>query len=192
MAALEIKTADELMTWDTSARREDRRRDRQTAMMQTVYRLFLERGGPLPIPDIIAAFGDGRTYAARRALEALHEDDLLRIRDDAVDIAYPFAASPTPFTVRLRARHSTATDRQVPRHLTAMDRQVHRYACCAMDALGMAPMFGQAIAIDTRCHHCDEPLALTATPEGAGPEAREMMLWFGLRGDERNKVADTW
>ena len=176
---LEIKTADELMAWDTTERRAGRRRDRETAMMRTVYRLFLERGGPLAIPDIVEAF-DGRADAARCALAALDEDDLLRIRDDAVDIAYPFASSPTPFAVRLRTETPTG------------GREPVRYACCAMDALGMAPMLGQAIAIDSRCHHCDEPLALTATAEGAGPEARAMMLWFGLRGDERDKVADTW
>jgi len=140
--------------------------------MRTVYRLFLERGGPLPVPDIVHAFGDGPPDAARRALEALHEDDLLRIRDDAVDVAYPFTAARTPFAVRLGGDI--------------------RYACCAMDALGMAPMVGHAITIDSRCHHCDEPLALTVTPDGAGPEADDMMVWFGLRGDERSKVADTW
>jgi hypothetical protein len=49
---------------------------------------------------------------------------LIRIRDGHVDLAYPFSASPTAFVVRLPDGRE-------------------RYACCATDALGIAPMVGQ-------------------------------------------------
>lgn len=89
-----------------------------------------------------------------------------------MDLAYPFSASPTPFVVRLPDGRE-------------------RYACCAMDALGMAPMLGQRVEIRSRCHHCGTPLEFSAAPPGPGSEAEGVMLWFGERGDVRDKVADS-
>ncbi len=108
----------------------------------------------------------------RRALAALDDGDLIRIRDGMIDMAYPFSAPATPFVVRLRDGGE-------------------RFACCAVDALGIAPMIGQAIEIRSRCHHCGVPLELAATPEGASPEGSRIMLWIGQRADDRCKIADS-
>ena len=86
--------------------------------------------------------------------------------------ACAFSASPRAFVVRLPDGRE-------------------RYACCAIDALGIAPMVGQPVEIRSRCHHCGTPLEFSATPEGPGPEAAGVMLWVGKRTDERCKVADS-
>ena len=66
-----------------------------------------------------------------------------------------------------------------------------RFVCCAVDALGIAPMIGQPVEIRSRCHHCGAPLDLTSTPEGPRPEGSDVMLWIGQRADDRCKIADS-
>src|SRR5438128_12378068 len=132
VASLEIKTADELIALDVEGRGRTRRAGRETLASRRILRMFLDRGGPIPVDEIVAAFQD---EAIHQALAALDNDDLIRIRDGQIDIAYPFSASPTPFVVRLPGAKE-------------------RYACCAMDALGIAPMVGQPVEIRSRCHHC--------------------------------------
>jgi hypothetical protein len=97
---------------------------------------------------------------------------LIRIRANRIDLAYPFSASPTPFVVRL------ADGKE-------------RYACCATDALGIAPMIGQAVTVRSGCHHCNAALTFSATRHGPGPEAGGIMLWFGKRVDEQCKAFDS-
>ena len=172
MASLEIKTADQLIALDVEGRGRARRAGRETLASRRILRIFLDRGGPIPVDEIVAASQDSSGEAIYQALAALDNDDLIRIRDGRIDIAYPFSASPTPFVVRLAGGKE-------------------RYACCAMDALGIAPMVGQRVGIRSRCHHCTMPLEFSASPDGPGPEAEGVMLWLGKRTDERCKVADS-
>jgi len=169
VASLEIKSADELIALDVEGRGRARRAGRETLASRRILRIFLDRGGPIPVDEIVAAFQDGPIH---QALAALDNDDLIRIRDGHIDIAYPFSASPTAFVVRLPGGKE-------------------RYACCAMDALGIAPMVGQRVEIRSRCHHCTMPLEFSVSPNGPGPEAEGVMLWLGKRTDERCKVADS-
>ena len=169
MASLEIKTADELITLDVEGRGRARRAGRETLASRRILRIFLDRGGPIPMDEIVAAFQDDPIH---QTLAAVDNDDLIRIRDGQIDIAYPFSASPTPFVVRLPGAKE-------------------RYACCAMDALGIAPMVGQPVEIRSRCHHCTMPLEFSVSPDGPGTEAEGVMLWLGKRTDERCKVADS-
>jgi len=101
----------------------------------------------------------------------LDDEDLIRISDGHVDLAYPFSASATPFVVRLRDGRE-------------------RHVCCAIDALGIAPMVGQPVEIRSRCHHSDTPLQFAATPEGPGAGAAGIMLWVGKRTEERCQGID--
>lgn len=173
MAILEIKTADELIDQDLEARWTARRAARQTQVFQQILRAFLDRGGLIPVEDIVAAaVQDGPAEAVHQALIALDGDDLIRIRGGQVDIAYPFSAAPTPFVVRLPGGEE-------------------RYACCAIDALGIAPMVEQRVEIRARCHHCKTPLEFWATPDGPGPDADGVMLWLGKRTKDRCRVADS-
>jgi hypothetical protein len=145
---LQIKTADEFVALDLHGRWKTRRTARETDLSWRILRTFLERGGLIPVEEIVAAVGDRPTDATHRALVALDDDDLIRIRGGDIDIAYPFSASPTPFVVR------SPDGRE-------------RYACCATDALGIAPMAGQRVEIRSRCHHCGTLIQFSATPEGA-------------------------
>ncbi len=172
MAILEIKTAEELIDPDLEARWRTRRAARETRVFQRILRGFLDQGDPIPVEDIVAACQDSPAEAVRQALVALDDDDVIRVRDGRVDIAYPFSASPTPFVVRLPS-----------------DQE--RHACCAVDALGIAPMVGSRVDIRSRCHHSKTPLAFSAAPNSPGPEADGVMLWVGKRAEDRCRVADS-
>lgn len=172
MATLVILTADELKALNPLERQAARRAARQQPLARLILRTFLQQGGPIPVEDIIAASPGARSETIHDALVALDDDDLIRVRAGQIDMAYPFSASPTPFVVRL----ADGTE---------------RYACCATDALGIAPMISQSIDIRSRCHHCDASLTFPVTPQGPGPDADGIMLWFGKRVEEQCKAFDS-
>jgi hypothetical protein len=172
MATLHILTADEFTDLDLEGRWRARRVARETQISRQILRMFLDRGGPILVQEIVAA-SKASPEAIRQTLSVLDNDDLIRIHEGQIDIAYPFSASPTPFVVRLLDGNE-------------------RYACCAMDALGIAPMVGQPVEIRSRCHHCHMPLEFSAETEGPGSEAEGIMLWFGKRSEDRCRVADTY
>jgi Alkylmercury lyase len=160
-AGLVILTADQLIALDTEGWRQFRRAARETPALTRILRAFLAHGGPIAVEEILDA----------QALKRLNEHDLIRIRDGRIDIAYPFSASPTPFTVHLPDGRE-------------------RYACCATDALGFAPMIGQPVGVRSRCHHSGAALAFTATPDGLEPDAAGVMLWSGTRAEEQCRSID--
>jgi hypothetical protein len=167
-----ILTADELKALNPLERQAARRAARQQPLARLILRTFLRQGGPISLEDIVAASPGSRPETIHDALVALDDDDLIRIRAGQIDMAYPFSASPTPFVVRL----ADGTE---------------RYACCATDALGIAPMISQPIGIRSRCHHCDASLTFPVTPQGPGPDADGIMLWFGKRVEEQCKAFDS-
>jgi hypothetical protein len=162
--ALEIRTAAELSDPELEARWTTRRAARETDVLQRVLQAFVERPGPVELEQIVVACADGSPDDIRADLARLDADDLIQIRDGLVDVAYPFSAFPTPFVVQLA------------------DGQA-RCACCAIDALGIAPMLGQRVRIRSRCHHCGEPLELWVDQAGSGLEAEAVMVWVGKQGD---------
>ena len=172
MANLVILTADELKTLHPLERQAARRAARQQPLARLILRTFLHRGGPIPVEDIIAVSPDRHPVALHDALVTLDDEDLIRVRAGQIDIAYPFSGVPTPFRLRLSGGRE-------------------RYACCAMDALGIAPMVGEPVEIRSQCHHCGGPLTFSVAPDRPAPDAEGMMVWFGKRGDERCKVADS-
>src|SRR5438477_6421985 len=95
VASLEIKSADELIALDVEGRGRARRAGRETPASRRILRIFLERGAPIPVDEIVAAFQDGSGKTIQQALVALDKNDLIRIRDGYIDVAYPFSASPT-------------------------------------------------------------------------------------------------
>ena len=88
MATLEIKTADEFIDSGLEARWGARRAARQTEVFQQILRTFVDRGGPIPREDIVAAFQDRRAEAVHEALIALDDDDVIRVRDGHEDLAW--------------------------------------------------------------------------------------------------------
>jgi hypothetical protein len=168
--ALEIRTAAELSDPELEARWTTRRAARETAVLREVLRAFVERPGPAKMEQIVAAFADGPPDGIRADLSRLDADDLIQIRDGLVDVAYPFSAFPTLFVVQLANGHA-------------------RYACCAIDALGIAPMLGQRVRIRSRCHHCGEPLELWVDQAGSGLDTEAVMVWVGKQGDGERRAS---
>jgi hypothetical protein len=166
---LEIKTAAELIEVDVDFQAR-RRAARQTPVLQAIYRIFLDRGGPVPIEEIVAALPGTPRSTLESDLDRLDEDDLIQVIDGRVEIAYPFSAPPTPFIVRLYDGRE-------------------RYVCCAIDALGMAPLLGERLEVSGGCHHCGQSLAFAVTPDGPGPEAEGVMVWVGRRCEAERRAA---
>src|SRR5438128_6815663 len=135
---LQIKTADEFAAHDQESLWRVRRAARETAAFRRVLQLFVERGGPIPVEEIVAGLPDVGPEATRQALLALDPDDLIRIQNGKVDVAYPFTASSTAFVVRLYGGRG-------------------RIASSAVDALGIAPMRRLSIQVRTRFRHCAVP-----------------------------------
>jgi len=172
LANLVILNADELKALTPLERQAARRAARQRPLVRLILRTFLEQGGPISVQDVVAASPDRHAEALQDALATLDAEDIIRVRAGQIDVAYPFSAASTPFRVRL-------------------SRVRHRYACCATDALGFAPMIGESVEISSSCHHCGDPLKFAVTPNGMGPEAEGVMVWFGKRGDEACKAFDS-
>ncbi len=170
---LQIRTAAELVVPDLEARWTTRRAARETEILRAILRTFVERPDPIVVEEIIRAFPDRAPDETRAALTRLDEDDLIQIRDGRVDLAYPFSTTPTSFVVHLSGRGD-------------------RYVCCAIDALGVAPMLGESVRIRSRCHHCGESLEFSVDPSGPGPNAKGIMMWAGKRcADERRASTST-
>ena len=104
----------------------------------------------------------------RAAVEELDARDLVYVSDEQIVLAYPWSATPTAFVVVL------ADGRE-------------RWACCAIDALGVPAMLGETVTVRAGCHHCDERLELTVTPAGPADNAA-VMAWVGERSDLRGKA----
>jgi hypothetical protein len=170
---LEIKTAAELIALDNEGRQAARRAARETELMRHVLRTFVDRTDPVQVEEIVATFPGQLPEKVFEALATLDEDDLVRISAGRVDLAYPFSVAPTPFVVDLGRGRS------------------ERYACCAIDALGLAPMLGQLVRIRSRCHHCAMPLKLSVDPSGPGPDAAGVMVWVGTRAEDERRACDS-
>jgi len=166
---LQIKTAAELVDPELEARWTTRRAARETRILQAILRAFVEWPDPIVVEAFLRGFPERSPEDTRAALTRLDEDDLIRIRDGRVDLAYPFSTTPTPFVVHLSGRGD-------------------RYVCCALDALGMAPMLGESVRIESRCHHCGEPLEFSADPLGPGSGAAGVMMWAGKRCDDERRA----
>ena len=128
------------------------------------------RACPVSIAVVASLVGD-RPEAVAKTLATLSDDDLLILRGDSIELAYPFSTSPTPFLVR------RANGRE-------------RFTCCAIDALGIAPMLNEDVGITTRCHHCDTPLQFAVGPDGPARDAHDVMVWVTrMRPDDGRACA---
>lgn len=137
-----------------------RRDARQDETLRAVWQGFLDGRGPVPIEDIVRARPHRPAAETRAALAALDAADLIVVADDAVPFAYPFATGPNPFAVEVDG--------------------VTCYACCAVDALGLAPMLGARITVRSGCHHCGEPIVIDVDPDGPR-SLPHTMVWIAPR-----------
>jgi hypothetical protein len=86
---------------------------------------------------------------AEDALETLSREDLVhRGRDGEMSVSYPFSGRPTAHRVRFPSGHEVD-------------------AMCAIDALGIAPMFAQRIEVESRDPVSGETIGARVAPDGA-------------------------
>jgi hypothetical protein len=171
--ALEMRTAAELIALDVEGRGVARRAARETELLQRVLRAFIDRAGPVGVDEIVSAFPAQPSESVLEALAKLDEEDLLRLDAERVDLAYPFSASPTAFVIDLD------------------EVSGQRFVCCAIDALGIAPMLGRRVRIWSWCHHCAAPMELSVDPSGPGPDADGVMVWVGKRAEDERRACDS-
>jgi Alkylmercury lyase len=82
------------------------------------------------------------------ALSTLAREDLVHLgADGEIAVAYPFSGRPTQHRVRFPTGHEVA-------------------AMCAIDALGIAPMFGQAVEISSGDALTGEEIRSCVSPDG--------------------------
>ena len=75
--SLDIKTADELVDHELEARWAERRQGPQAEVLRSILRAFAERGGPVLVSEVEAAFPEWPATAVRDELAALDEKDLI-------------------------------------------------------------------------------------------------------------------
>jgi Alkylmercury lyase len=170
---LEIRTAAELIDLDIEGRGRARRAARETELMRRVFQAFVDRAGSVPVDEIVSAFPDRAPEHVRETLTKLDAEDLIRLGAGRVDLAYPFSGVPTAFVVDLGEGRGP------------------RYICCAIDALGMAPMLGRRVGVRSWCHHCAAAMELTVDPLGPGSDATGVMVWVGKRPEDDRRACDS-
>ena len=166
----DIKTAAELTDPALERRWHAHREGREADVLRAIVSSFVATGGPVLIAAIAAVFPERPAAAVAETVRALDAVDLLQLEGDRIVVAYPFCAAPTPFRVRL----TPGTE---------------RYACCAIDALGVAPMLGEPVRVMSECHHCHEPLTFGVGTEGPGPDAAGTMTWVETWREGERRIA---
>jgi len=118
-----------------------------------------------PVEDIIAASFGAAPHTLDDTFVALDDEDLIRVRAGQIGRRLPV----------LGYANSVSS---------AALRRTRAYACCATDALGLAPMVGEPVEIGSSCHHCGDPLKFAVTPrEGRAGRPRPDGL-VRKRGDD--------
>ena len=166
---VEIRTAAEVLTAERLAEWAARRAQRADPVLRAIWRELIERGGPVALEALIAGLPGLPPDVVRTRVTALDAADLIEREGDEVRLAYPFTAGPTDFEVILPAGRS-------------------RYACCAIDALGVAPMLEAGVTVRSRCHWSGEPLVFDVDPvAGPGPAPPGVLVWIerGRWGGDR-------
>lgn len=134
----------------------------QDQVWRTALQLYAERGGAPSIGDLAAATG----ITVDKLIDLLVEldaRDLIRFERDPVQIrlAYPFTEADTGHCVELNGRRLRAL--------------------CAVDALGVAAMYGADTTITSPCRRCGTTVSITTTAAGralASVQPSDAMVWY--------------
>jgi hypothetical protein len=136
---------------------------------------FATSGISPTVSDIITFIPEFGPKEVSRICRRLGEKDLIVWEEakQSVQNAYPFSGLPTSHAVHLKAG---------PRV----------YALCAVDALGIPVMLGQAAHIISRCAGCHIPVEVAVVPSGLGGYSpAESVVWFPLAEDVCCPVAES-
>jgi alkylmercury lyase-like protein len=121
--------------------------DVESELYLWILRQFATDGRPRSM-DVRAA-AERLGIDAERVLETLAGEDLVhRGADGEITVAYPFSGPPTTHKVRFPGGHQVD-------------------AMCAIDALGVAPMFGEPIEVESRDPVSGEVIGARVAPNGA-------------------------
>ena len=147
----------------------------ETFLAKWTARGKLSAGARAALREILDRLvADGRpvdvaTLAASvTAVDELDARDLVYVSGGQVVLAYPWSGTPTAF-------------------VTVLADGRERWACCAIDALGISALLGQRVTVHAACHHCGEPIELDLTPRGPATDPGTL-AWIGERGDLRGKA----
>jgi hypothetical protein len=142
---------------------------------KAVLRAFAAGGASPTADNIITIIPELRRQGVLRIFRRLAEKDLI-VWDEAeqrVQSAYPFSGFPTAHTVHLKDGPAI-------------------FALCAVDALGMPLMLGQAADIVSCCVQCHTPVEVAVAPKGLGQyRPTESVVWFPLAADVCCPVAQS-
>ena len=112
-----------------------------------ILRRFATAGRPSSVE--LRAAAEQLGLEPNRALATLAREDLVhRGTDGEIAVAYPFSGRPTAHRVRFPDGHEVD-------------------AMCAIDALGIAPMFGVPIEIESRDPASGDEIRARAAPDGS-------------------------
>jgi Alkylmercury lyase len=101
-----------------------------------------------PSSEEVRAAAESLGIGHEQALETLTREDLLhRGADGEISVAYPFSGRPTAHRVRFSGGHEVD-------------------AMCAIDALGVAPMLGEAIEVESRDPVSGKGIQVQVAPDG--------------------------
>ena len=161
--SVEIRTAAELLTPERAEEWARRRAQRDDPVLRAIWREFIDAGGAVTLEAAARRLPDLPRDALRARAAALDAADLIELEGDRVRLAYPFTAGPNDFEVVLPGSR--------PRH-----------ACCAIDALGVAPMVGLPVTVRSRCHRSGARLAVDVDPVAGPRDAPPAWLVWVERG----------
>jgi hypothetical protein len=128
-----------------------------------ILRRFATRGRPVSAETRDAAERFGLDVG--QALETLAREDLVHLdREGEIAVAYPFSGRPSAHSVRFQDG-------------------TEAYAMCALDALGMAPMFDEPIEIASRDPLTGEKIQVELEADGMGSwQPHETVVVCGASG----------
>jgi alkylmercury lyase len=134
---------------------------------RTLLRLYADRGRPPPIAEI----ADATTIAAGGlaiVLRGLESRDLVRLDPSSaeIELAYPFTEAATGHRVELNGRAL--------------------HALCAIDALGVAAMYGTDTIVSSSCRLCGEAIRVTTMDKGralASANPSDSVVWYDFAYD---------
>ena len=160
---VEIRTAAEILTPERAGEWAARRAQRDDPLLRAIWREFVEAGGPVAleaasraVPGLGARGSPGASGGARRR---------------------------GPDRAGRRPRHARVpVHRRAERLRGGASRRPTRYACCAIDALGVAPMVGSPVTVRSRCHRSGAPLAFDVDPVVGPPPGASRKPRVGRAG----------
>jgi len=139
----------------------------EDAVWRTTLQLYGACGRPPELRDIADASGISPERVAT-ILRTLQSRDLVALDQacEQIRLAYPFTESVTGHRVKLNA-HTL-------------------HAVCAIDALGVADMYGADVAISSPCIHCGKTIHVRTTAKGSAVQSFSpsgAVIWYDFAYD---------